>query len=129
VALTGLPPGRPFCVAVHALGDTTRGARSTGAPWPSLRQATLCAGVADDAGRGACTADGATLRVWELIGRSAVIHGAATPDADDACGDEQRVTSRLAGAVLARAAAVGANSGKRVCACDGTVLWSADAFA
>jgi hypothetical protein len=30
--------------------------------------------------------------------------------------------------VLARAAAVGSNA-KRVCACDGTVLWSADAFA
>jgi hypothetical protein len=115
-------------VAVHALGDLTRGAHSTGAAWPSAAAATLCAGVADASGRGACTSDAAARRVWELIGRSAVIHGAATPDANES-GASGDVSSRLAGAVLARAAAVGANSGKRVCACDGTVLWSADAFA
>jgi copper chaperone for superoxide dismutase len=120
LALSGLPPGRPFCVAVHAAGDLRNGAASTGHPWPNAAAALLAAGVADAAGAAAVATPAAALRAWELVGRAAVIHSGSTPD--DAGG------ARLAAAVLARSAAVGSNA-KRVCACDGTVIWNADAFA
>lgn len=121
MALSGLPPGRPFCVAVHAAGDLRQGAASTGPPWPHAAAALLASGVADAAGAGRAATSEAPLRAWELAGRAAVVHLGAVPD-DGAGG------ARLAAAVLARAAAVGGNA-KRVCACDGTVIWNADAFA
>lgn len=43
------------------------------------------------------------------------VGGAGMPDSDG--------SARVAAAVLARSASVGANASKRVCACDGTVLW------
>jgi len=120
VALSGLPPGRPFCVAVHALGDLRDGTASTGPPWPHAAAALLASGVADAAGGAQAASPAAALRAWELVGRAAVIHAGHAPDAAGG--------ARLAAAVLARAAAVGSNA-KRVCACDGTVIWNADAFA
>ena len=120
MALAGLPPGRPFCVAVHTAGDLRDGAASTGAPWPHAQGALLVVGCADASGGGRAATPAAALRAWELVGRAAVVHSGEAPDAPGG--------ARLAGAVLARAAAVGTNA-KRVCACDGTVIWNADAMA
>jgi len=117
VALAGLPARAPFCVAVHARGDLRAGAASCGDPWPSSAAAVLCSGTAGADGAAACTVTALPLLSWELIGRACVIHAGLTPDGTPG--------SRLAGAVLARAAAVGANSAKRTCACDGTPLWEA----
>ena len=52
-------------------------------------------------------------QVWDIIGRALVIH------AGDTAGDGSAVVA----GVIARASAVGDNQDKRVCACDGTVIW------
>lgn len=113
--MCGLPADSPFCVAVHARGDLSRGAASAGPP-----ARPLLAGRADADGCGRLWADAAALRVWEVVGRAAVVHGGAEKPPAEA-------GAAAAAAVLARSAAVGANP-KRVCACDGTVLWDADAL-
>jgi copper chaperone for superoxide dismutase len=126
LSLNGLPPRTSFCMAVHTSGNTSRGADSTGPPFAFRPD-----GEGDDSpgvgcllsattGASGCTTAAALavgLRVWSVIGRSAVLHvgGAGMPDSDG--------SARVAAAVLARSASVGANASKRVCACDGTVLW------
>jgi copper chaperone for superoxide dismutase len=51
----------------------------------------------------------ASLQVWDLIGRALVVSG---------------VQGGAVAAVLARSAVAGDNM-KKVCACDGTVIWAA----
>ena len=118
VSLSGLEAGQAFVVAVHSSGDLSQGADSTGAPFPftpSAPEGVLLAARASQAGTCAASAVLQGLRAWEVVGRAAVVHGSAS--------QETQTQTRLAAAVLARAAAVGSNT-KMVCACDGTVLFS-----
>ena len=104
--MCGLPAGQAFTLGVHARGDLREGATSTGAPLEGAAGSFL-RGVAGADGCARLTADVAGLRVWEVIGRAAVLR----PEGGGAVA-----------AVMARSAAVGGNT-KRTCACDGTVLW------
>ena len=52
------------------------------------------------------------FKCWDIIGRGVAVH--ATEDAGDARG--------AVASVLARSAGVGANH-KKLCQCDGTVIW------
>jgi|APGre2960657444_1045066.scaffolds.fasta_scaffold00052_3 copper chaperone for superoxide dismutase len=118
VSLSGLEAGQAFFVAVHSSGDLSGGADSTGAPLPfapSAPEGLLLAASASQAGTCAASAVLQGLRAWEVVGRAAVVHLGAP--------QETQTPQRLAAAVLARAAAVGSNT-KRVCACDGTLLFS-----
>ena len=64
------------------------------------------------------------LQVWDLIGRAlALRRGGAGMGVPGGAGEEQ--PPLLAAGVIARSAAVGGNEEKRVCACDGTVIWDA----
>ncbi len=112
-------------MAVHRSGNLTDGAASTGEPFSfrssaeenGTRPGCLLAAVADGSGCASASAVAPGLHVWDVIGRAAVLHaGGHAPDAPG--------SARAAAAVLARAAAVGSNT-KRVCACDGTVIWDA----
>jgi copper chaperone for superoxide dismutase len=129
VSLSGLPPGTAMCVAVHTSGDVTDGAASTGPPFDYRAAAGSGEAGADTTGHAGCVLSFTTdasgnaaasavatgLRVWAVLGRAAVLHaGTGAPDTHG--------STRLAAAVLARSAAVGSND-KRVCACDGAVLW------
>lgn len=65
---------------------------------------------ADESGRAhQVTSLACELQVWDIIGRALVVAG-PTPDSAVA-------------AVLARSAVAGDNT-KKVCACDGTLIWT-----
>jgi copper chaperone for superoxide dismutase len=53
------------------------------------------------------------LKAWDVIGRSVAVYAAADGD-----------TTGAVCAVLARSAGVGANH-KKLCQCDGTIIWEA----
>lgn len=52
-------------------------------------------------------------QVWDIVGRSLVVHS----------GDAPTPSSGIVAGVIARSAAVGDNDQKKICACDGTVIW------
>ena len=84
-------------------GDLTDGAASTGGVLGALLSVD-----ADESGRAhQLTSLACELQVWDIIGRALVVAG---PDSAVA-------------AVLARSAVAGDNT-KKVCACDGTLIWT-----
>lgn len=119
----------------RSAGDLTEGAASTGGvlrrcvPAP----ACSCSALTRRAAPPACSSDGteagallsvdadaggrahlvvplaSQLQVWDIIGRALVISGSAAAPA--------------VAAVLARSAVAGDNT-KKVCACDGTLIWA-----
>ena len=120
-SLEGLTPGNHTLV-IHEYGDTTRGVHSVGPAWPgasddpSASDPDVPAGrigdvVADEKGGAIISSRvlGERVKVWDVIGRSLGVH----PNGDESEG---------AAAVLARSAGAGENL-KRVCQCDGTVIW------
>jgi copper chaperone for superoxide dismutase len=104
---------------VHKSGDISRGTDGVGgvyegdAPAGSRKIGELCTASADKEGIMRCKGAASLLKVWEVIGRSCVVHEGSAVDG-----------RRLAAAVLARSAGVGGNH-KMVCQCDGTKLWDA----
>jgi copper chaperone for superoxide dismutase len=137
VTIDGLAPETDYCVEVHKFGDLSKGAESTG----PLFAFGVLAGTARKTsaeGRLEILSVLSGHHVWELIGRSIVIRldlapGAAVPAEAMACapvGMPQAVEGSGGGAiaaVIARSAGVGANH-KMLCACDGTVIWDAEAL-
>jgi copper chaperone for superoxide dismutase len=128
--LAGLEPARLHQVTVHKSGDLREGPAGVGDIFPGQSVAPappaglLCESTSDQQGRLSCYGLRERLRVWEIIGRaicvSAVPEGAGAGSSDGAQGE------RLAAAVVARSAGPGGNY-KKVCSCDGTVIYDADA--
>ena len=129
--LRGLKPFATYAMTVRAYGDTTRGLETVGEVYDaadddgddSSENARRAAG---DMGTLVADANGevtivsrvvdARLKAWDIIGRSlAVVEQGGGGGGEDG-------TSTGAAAVLARSAGVGENL-KRVCDCDGTVIW------
>ena len=114
-SLAGLTPG-PHALALHTYGDLTRGAASTG---PLLEGGLLATLTAGEDGR--ARLDGVplhpSLHVWDIVGRALVVH--PTGEAVEGRGEG------AAASVVARASLAGDND-KRTCACDGTVIFSAE---
>lgn len=128
-ALEGLVPGATYAVTVRTYGDTTEGVATTGGIYDAS-DADGCADVADidvaapaagDLGEVTADADGratvparvvdSRVKVWDVIGRSLAV-----------CRTDAAGGGAGAAAVLARSAGVGENL-KRVCHCDGTVIF------
>lgn len=117
-AISGLQPGT-HCIAVHTYGDLTKGPSSVGPVFSPedvpAGAGFVCSFTVDAAGN--ANFDRAALhpevQVWDIIGRSLVVHSGDTPAAG----------SGLFATVIARSAAVGENAEKKICACDGTVIW------
>lgn len=119
VNLAGLNPEEEIHVAVHSSGDVTDGANSVGRVYGMEKSGAIyeCTegkgyigkGVADEKGEVRIRELKQDLNVWEIIGRATVVHSRF---------------QGLAAAVVARSAMVGANP-KKVCSCDGTVIWEA----
>lgn len=136
-AVQGLVPHGKYAVTVRTYGDTTRGVASTGDVYHCENDENedgsedgvdgSGATLAGDLGTVTADANGkatipsrvvdSRLKVWDVIGRSLAIVGVS--------GDEdEEIHSQKPGAaaVLARSAGVGENL-KRVCHCDGTVIF------
>jgi copper chaperone for superoxide dismutase len=132
-AVQGLVPHGKYAVTVRTYGDTTRGVASTGGVYDCENEnenededgvdGPTGATPAGDLGTVTADANGkatipsrvvdSRLKVWDVIGRSLAIVGVS--------GDEE-IQKPGAAAVLARSAGVGENL-KRVCHCDGTVIF------
>ena len=115
----GLEKGRKYKLRVRMYGDTTRGVESCGEVYKNEDE--------DDVIGDLCTVQAmengsikASLQlpkkffVWDIIGRALCIE-------EVVAGNEEGEGLRVA-AVLARSAGVGENL-KKVCQCDGTVIW------
>ncbi len=127
-ALGGLVPGATYAVTVRRFGDTTHGVATTGGIYDASDASDVDASDVDadaaaagDLGEVTADADGratvpgavvdARVKVWEIIGRSLAV---VPTDGGGGGGG--------AAAALARSAGVGENL-KRVCHCDGTVIF------
>ena len=135
-AVQGLVPHGKYAVTVRTYGDTTRGVASTGDVFDCENDENenedgvdgpTGATPAGDLGTVTADANGkatipsrvvdSRLKVWDVIGRSLAIVGVSGD------GDEEIHSQKPgAAAVLARSAGVGENL-KRVCHCDGTVIF------
>ena len=136
-AVQGLVPHGKYAVTVRTYGDTTQGVASTGGVYDCENEnenededgvdGPTGATPAGDLGTVTADANGkatipsrvvdSRLKVWDVIGRSLAIV--------EVSGDEdEEIHSQKTGAaaVLARSAGVGENL-KRVCHCDGTVIF------
>jgi len=125
-AVQGLVPHGKYAVTVRTYGDTTQGVASTGDVYDEDGSEDGVDGTgatpAGDLGTVTADANGkatipsrvvdSRLKVWDVIGRSLAIVGVS--------GDGEKIPG--AAAVLARSAGVGENL-KRVCHCDGTVIF------
>jgi copper chaperone for superoxide dismutase len=109
-SFSGLPQGSSVGWSINEYGDLTRGAASTG---------QIFSGSAGDLGVLEVNNDGVAeytgtkekLQVRDMIGRAVVVYG-----------DTDKSKSGIAAAVIARSAGVGENY-KKLCLCDGTVIW------
>jgi len=115
--LGGLEPNTSHSVAIHTYGDIRPGNQGDifGKEENRSKEESagfLGSGRTDEKGVISFSDLRKDLRVWEIIGRSLVIHR-----------DDAEWTS-LASSVIARSSAIGANH-KKVCTCDGTVIWNA----
>lgn len=117
---TGLSRGKhSWCI--NEYGDLTNGAASTGNLYNPLQDHThteplgdLGTLEADQNGEAFYTGKKEKLKVVDLIGRAVVVY--KTEDKSSGPG--------LTAAVIARSAGVGENY-KKLCTCDGTVIWEA----
>ena len=127
-AFDGLVPGSTYAVTVRQYGDTTDGVKTTGGIYDASDvdgcadvDIDVAAPAAGDLGEVTADADGratvparvvdSRVKVWDVIGRSLAVCRADAAGGGDG-----------AAAVLARSAGVGENL-KRVCHCDGTVIF------
>ena len=134
-AVQGLVPHGKYAVTVRTYGDTTRGVASTGDVYDCENDENededgvdgqTGATPAGDLGTVTADANGkatipsrvvdSRLKVWDVIGRSLAIVEVSGDDEDE------KSQKPGAAAVLARSAGVGENL-KRVCHCDGTVIF------
>jgi len=108
-SFSGLPQGSVGW-SINEYGDLTRGAASTG---PIFSGSVGDLGVLEVNNEGVAEFSGTKekLQVRDLIGRALVVYG-----------DTDKSKSGITAAVIARSAGVGENY-KKLCLCDGTVIW------
>jgi copper chaperone for superoxide dismutase len=115
-SFSGLPPGSHGW-SINEYGDLTRGAASTGQIFnTSTNQQDVPVGdlgvlEANEGGDAEYSGTKEMLKVGDLIGRALVVYG-----------DHDKSRPGTSAAVIARSAGVGENY-KKLCSCDGTVIW------
>ncbi|XP_033102744.1 copper chaperone for superoxide dismutase-like [Anneissia japonica] len=134
--LDNLKPG-PHGLNIHEFGDLSNGCESCGphynpynsrhgAPGENERHVgDLGNIVADENGRATFRFEDDKMKVWDIIGRSVVVH-----DAEDDLGRGLAAESKLHGnsgiglscGIVARSAGLFQNP-KKFCQCDGVVIW------
>ncbi|KAJ3090854.1 hypothetical protein HK102_002455 [Quaeritorhiza haematococci] len=105
----GLEPGTEYTISAHECGDISRGAESTGDVVAELGRFK-----ADTKGRGEAVMETASVKVWEIIGRSLVV--------DVANAEAGKPSGKAICGIVARSAGVFEND-KKVCSCSGQTLW------
>lgn len=114
---SGLSPG-VHGWSINQYGDLTQGAASTGQIYNTSNSSHLKEPLGDlgtltvgDNGEASFSGVKNMLKVGDLIGRAVVLYEG-----------EDKSSAGIAAAVIARSAGVGENY-KKICACDGTVIW------
>ncbi|CAN7096651.1 unnamed protein product [Brassica rapa subsp. narinosa] len=117
---TGLSPGN-HSWSINEYGDLTNGAASTGNLYNPFEDHTITEPLgdlgtleADQSGEAFYSGKKEKLKVADLIGRAVVVYKT----------EDKKLGPRLTAAVIARSAGVGENY-KKLCTCDGTVIWEA----
>ena len=122
VTIDGLQPESEYSVEIHQYGDLSRGAASTG-DLLEFGQIGNAKRRADEAGQLSFATVLCGYHVWECLGRAIVLRGMIQHIPPSAIADGGAAVA----AVVARSAGVGVNH-KMLCACDGTVIWEAEAL-
>ncbi|KAH0866363.1 hypothetical protein HID58_083574 [Brassica napus] len=117
---TGLSPGN-HSWSINEYGDLTNGAASTGNLYNPFQDPTITEPLgdlgtleADQSGEAFYSGKKEKLKVADLIGRALVVYKT----------EDKKSGPGLTAAVIARSAGVGENY-KKLCTCDGTVIWEA----
>ncbi|XP_077993318.1 copper chaperone for superoxide dismutase-like [Glandiceps talaboti] len=122
--LDGLSPGS-HPLNIHELGDISQGCESCGdvfnpyevphGPPAGQRKVVGNLGnvLADDSGRAVFRKEDKLVKVWDIIGRSTIIHQPV---------DGSESGPGLACGIIARAAGLFQNT-KKFCSCDGITIW------
>ncbi|KAG2297799.1 hypothetical protein Bca52824_034271 [Brassica carinata] len=117
---TGLSPGN-HSWSINEYGDLTNGAASTGNLYNPFQDHTTTEPLgdlgtleADQSGEAFYSGQKEKLKVADLIGRAVVVYKT----------EDKKSGPGLIAAVIARSAGVGENY-KKLCTCDGTVIWEA----
>lgn len=110
--LDGLLPGK-YGVYLHEFGDISAGCNSCGdILGKSLNKPVGEIGeITSTAGRAEFRVTNNNFKVWDIIGRSCVLHD-----------QTQSTDNRLLCGIVARSAGLFQNT-KRICACDGVPVW------
>ncbi|XP_022332121.2 copper chaperone for superoxide dismutase-like isoform X1 [Crassostrea virginica] len=120
--IDGLPKGK-HKLYIHELGDISQDCDSCGNILGALSQQTEKPlgdlgeiDVASD-GRADFRLTNERIKVWEMIGRSIVVHRGSQdcPNPD--------IRPKLSCGIIARSAGLFQNSAKKICSCDGVTIW------
>ncbi|ESO85652.1 hypothetical protein LOTGIDRAFT_107910, partial [Lottia gigantea] len=116
--IDGLPEGH-HSVCIHQYGDISLGCKSCGPVFGNLGLKEKVSIVTElkvgELGRGEFRIENKDVKVWDIIGRSLVVHqGKYFLDTD--------TDKRLSCGIIARSAGIFENS-KKICTCDGTTIW------
>ncbi|XP_033734618.1 copper chaperone for superoxide dismutase-like [Pecten maximus] len=120
--MDGLPPGR-HGLFIHECGDLSNGCNSCGDVFGKMGPLTKkVAGAMGDIvvhpdGRSEFHMINKNVKVWDVIGRSMVIH-----EEDTDARIQNKLENRLVCGIIARSAGLFENS-KKICSCDGITLW------
>ncbi|XP_046557956.1 copper chaperone for superoxide dismutase-like [Haliotis rubra] len=114
----GLPKGT-HTVCVHELGDISKGCNSCGDIFgltDKVKGIISELQVGED-GRGIFRCENPDLKVWDVIGRSMIVHQGPKEEIIKAGN-----SNRMVCGIIARSAGLFENS-KKICACDGVTIW------
>ncbi|XP_062616680.1 copper chaperone for superoxide dismutase-like [Saccostrea cucullata] len=120
--IDGLPHGK-HRLFIHELGDISQGCDSCGeilgrlSPQTEKPVGDLGEIEAAANGRADFRLTSKRLKVWEVIGRSLVVHQ-ETPESLTS-----QIQKKLSCGIIARSAGLFQNSEKKICSCDGVTIW------
>ncbi|XP_048735335.2 copper chaperone for superoxide dismutase-like isoform X2 [Ostrea edulis] len=120
--IDGLPKGR-HRLFIHELGDVSQGCDSCGDILgrlsPETEKPMGDIGEIDVAanGRADFRLTNERLKVWDMIGRSIVVHQGSQE------GLIPKIQKKLSCGIIARSAGLFQNSEKKICTCDGVTIW------
>lgn len=116
--IDGLPEGK-HKLFIHELGDISQGCDSCGdilgrlSPQTEKPLGELGEVEVSTNGRADFRLTNERLKVWEMIGRSIVVHQGSP-----------NIQQKLSCGIIARSAGLFQNSEKKICSCDGVTIWN-----
>ncbi|KAL3878440.1 hypothetical protein ACJMK2_030790 [Sinanodonta woodiana] len=120
----GLNPGK-HALCIHECGDISQGCQSCGDVFLGLSQklSEKPAGelgdiIATETGRTEFRIETGQVKVWDIIGRSMLVHSLDTSQVHRNTPND----NRLVCGIIARSAGIFQNT-KKICSCDGVTIW------